>query len=190
MKNFLNKRAISIGKYILKTGQTVRQAAVVYGVSKSTVHNDVSKRLKKGKQTAEDVFKTRIGTCEGYANLYSKMLNIVGIQNEKVQGFAIEGMRNSAQAKNRVKRETIGHVWNKINIPGHKNILVDITWMSRGQTAQTQKRLTPHMKKQELRKIKREQPIYTYNMKYFDFNYKNLQKNGEYRFLSNYQMLK
>ena len=46
MKNFLNKRAISIGKYILKTGQTVRQAAVVYGVSKSTVHNDVAKRLK------------------------------------------------------------------------------------------------------------------------------------------------
>ena len=144
----------------------------------------VSSVLNKG------VFVELDNTCEGYANLYSKMLNIVGIQNEKVQGFAIEGMRNSAQAKNRVKRETIGHVCNKINIPGHKNILVDITWMSRGQTAQTQKRLTPHMKKQELRKIKREQPIYTYNMKYFDFNYKNLQKNGEYRFLSNYQMLK
>ena len=151
---------------------------------------NVSNRLKKGEQTAEDVFKTKIGTCEGYANLYSKMLGIVGIQNEKVYGFALDGMKTSAQAKNRVKRERIGHVWNKINIPGHKDILVDITWMSRGQTAQTQKRLTPHMKKQELQKIKRERPTYTYNMKYFDFNYKKLQKNGEYRFLSNYQMLK
>lgn len=39
------QRAISLGKYILKTGKTVRQTAVVYGISKSTVHNDVSKKL-------------------------------------------------------------------------------------------------------------------------------------------------
>ena len=122
--------------------------------------------------------------------LISLIWTLAGIQNEKVYGFAIEGMTTSAQAKNMVKRERIGHVWNKINIPGHKDILVDITWMSRGQTAQTQKRLTPHMKSQELRKIKRERPTYTYNMKYFDFNYNELQKKGEYRFSSSYQMLK
>ena len=39
------QRAISLGRYILKTGKTVRQTAVVYGISKSTVHNDVSKKL-------------------------------------------------------------------------------------------------------------------------------------------------
>lgn len=45
--NFLTKqRAISLGKYILKTGKTVRQTAVVYGISKSTVHNDISKKLR------------------------------------------------------------------------------------------------------------------------------------------------
>lgn len=43
----LNQRAISLAKFILKTEKTIRQAAVVYGISKSTVHNDVSNRLKK-----------------------------------------------------------------------------------------------------------------------------------------------
>ncbi|MDD2227775.1 MAG: sporulation transcriptional regulator SpoIIID, partial [Clostridia bacterium] len=36
-----------LGHHILKTKQTVRQTAQVFGVSKSTVHYDVSKRLKK-----------------------------------------------------------------------------------------------------------------------------------------------
>lgn len=47
MNIFVKERAVSLGKYILKTKQTVRQTAVVYGISKSTVHNDISKKLKK-----------------------------------------------------------------------------------------------------------------------------------------------
>ena len=46
MNSFLDKRAISLARHILSTNQTVRQTASVYGVSKSTVHNDVSNRLK------------------------------------------------------------------------------------------------------------------------------------------------
>ena len=46
MNSFLSKRAISLGRHIIATNQTVRQTASVYGVSKSTVHNDVSNRLK------------------------------------------------------------------------------------------------------------------------------------------------
>lgn len=46
MNEALEKRAVSLAKYIIETGQTVRQTAGVYGVSKSTVHNDVSNRLK------------------------------------------------------------------------------------------------------------------------------------------------
>jgi transglutaminase-like putative cysteine protease len=151
----------------------------------------VSNRLQKGEQSAEEVFKTRIGTCEGYANLYSKMLEMARIQNEQVHGFALDGLRNNAEALKQIKREKIGHVWNKVNIPGHRGgVLVDITWMSRGQTSQTNKRLTPHIKKQELQKIKRERPTYTYNMTYFDFTYKDRQKHGEYRFSNDRQILK
>ena len=39
------KRCIDLGHYIVETGATVRQTAAVFGISKSTVHNDVTKRL-------------------------------------------------------------------------------------------------------------------------------------------------
>ncbi|MBE6741834.1 MAG: sporulation transcriptional regulator SpoIIID [Ruminococcaceae bacterium] len=40
-------RCIELGEYIIKTKATVRQAAQVFGISKSTVHMDVTKRLSK-----------------------------------------------------------------------------------------------------------------------------------------------
>lgn len=41
----VEKRCIDLGHYIVETKSTVRQAAKVFGISKSTVHNDVTKRL-------------------------------------------------------------------------------------------------------------------------------------------------
>lgn len=41
----VDKRCIEIGEYIKDAGATVRQAASVFGISKSTVHIDVTKRL-------------------------------------------------------------------------------------------------------------------------------------------------
>ncbi|MBQ9532085.1 MAG: sporulation transcriptional regulator SpoIIID [Eubacterium sp.] len=38
-------RCIELGEYIVETKATVRQAAEVFGISKSTVHTDVTKRL-------------------------------------------------------------------------------------------------------------------------------------------------
>lgn len=40
-------RAEILGEYIASTGATVRAAAKVWGVSKSTVHKDVTERLRK-----------------------------------------------------------------------------------------------------------------------------------------------
>ena len=42
----VNKRCVEIGEYIRDTGATVRRAAAVFGISKSTVHIDVTKRLR------------------------------------------------------------------------------------------------------------------------------------------------
>lgn len=39
-------RAVELARYIISTGCTVRAAAVEFGVSKSTVFSDVSKRLR------------------------------------------------------------------------------------------------------------------------------------------------
>lgn len=40
-------RAEEIGKYVSRTGATVRAAASKFGVSKSTVHKDLTTRLKQ-----------------------------------------------------------------------------------------------------------------------------------------------
>lgn len=41
------ERPIILGEYIVKTKATVRAAAKRFGISKSTVHKDVSQRLQK-----------------------------------------------------------------------------------------------------------------------------------------------
>ena len=41
----VDKRCVEIGEYIRDTGATVRRAAAVFGISKSTVHIDVTKML-------------------------------------------------------------------------------------------------------------------------------------------------
>ena len=45
MNGNVEKRCVEVGKYIRDTGATVRQAGIVFGISKSTVHIDVTKRL-------------------------------------------------------------------------------------------------------------------------------------------------
>ncbi|HHV93856.1 MAG TPA: sporulation transcriptional regulator SpoIIID [Firmicutes bacterium] len=47
MKDYIRKRVLEIGTYIIDTKATVRQAARVFGVSKSTVHKDVTERLPR-----------------------------------------------------------------------------------------------------------------------------------------------
>ncbi len=41
----IEERAVNLAHYIIDTGDTVRGAAKKYGISKSTVHKDVSDRL-------------------------------------------------------------------------------------------------------------------------------------------------
>ena len=41
------RRAVEIGEYIVETKTTVRNAAKKFGVSKSTVHKDITQRLKQ-----------------------------------------------------------------------------------------------------------------------------------------------
>jgi len=45
MQEHIRRRVMRIGSYITEYSATVRQAAKVFGVSKSTVHKDVTERL-------------------------------------------------------------------------------------------------------------------------------------------------
>jgi len=47
MQNYIRKRAVKIAHHIISTSNTVRQTAEVFGISKSTVHKDVSERLPR-----------------------------------------------------------------------------------------------------------------------------------------------
>ena len=45
MKDYIEERAVEVAYYIIETKATVRQAAKKFGISKSTVHKDVTERL-------------------------------------------------------------------------------------------------------------------------------------------------
>ena len=45
MKSYIEERAMEIARYIIDNNTTVRQAAKHFGISKSTVHEDVTERL-------------------------------------------------------------------------------------------------------------------------------------------------
>lgn len=47
MKGNVELRALKLGEYITQTGATVRECARVFDISKSTVHKDVTARLKR-----------------------------------------------------------------------------------------------------------------------------------------------
>ena len=45
MKEYIEERAVEIAHYIIDHNATVRQTAKKFGISKSTVHKDVTERL-------------------------------------------------------------------------------------------------------------------------------------------------
>lgn len=47
MKDYIEERAMNIANYIIENNATVRQTARQFGISKSTVHKDVTDRLSQ-----------------------------------------------------------------------------------------------------------------------------------------------
>ena len=54
MPDTMDKRACQLAVYMIETGATVRAAAQHFGISKSTVHKDLSQRLPKYHQRLYD----------------------------------------------------------------------------------------------------------------------------------------
>lgn len=58
MKDYIRERVVAAAKYILDSKATVRETAKVFGVSKSTIHKDVTERLPRiNHSLAENVKK-------------------------------------------------------------------------------------------------------------------------------------
>ena len=47
MKEYIEERALAVAGYIIESNATVRQAARQFGISKSTVHKDITERLMR-----------------------------------------------------------------------------------------------------------------------------------------------
>ena len=45
MKGYIEERAVKVAQYIVDNNATVRQTAKMFGISKSTIHKDVSCRI-------------------------------------------------------------------------------------------------------------------------------------------------
>jgi putative DeoR family transcriptional regulator (stage III sporulation protein D) len=47
LKAYIEERTIALAEYIIKNKSTVRETAKKFGISKSTVHKDITERLLK-----------------------------------------------------------------------------------------------------------------------------------------------
>ncbi len=47
MKAYIKERTLQVAQHIAATKDTIRETAKVFNLSKSTVHNDLSKRLQR-----------------------------------------------------------------------------------------------------------------------------------------------
>lgn len=47
MKDYIEERVLEVANYIIDSKATIRKAAKMFGVSKSTVHKDITERLPK-----------------------------------------------------------------------------------------------------------------------------------------------
>lgn len=47
MRDYIEERVLDVARYIIETKSTIRKTAGKFGVSKSTVHKDITERLHK-----------------------------------------------------------------------------------------------------------------------------------------------
>ncbi len=47
MKDYIEERAVNVANFIINNNATVRETAKKFGISKSTIHKDVTERLMK-----------------------------------------------------------------------------------------------------------------------------------------------
>lgn len=80
--NYINERVLKETEFILKTGHTIREIALHFHVSKSTVHKDLHERLlqldeQKYKQVTEILkYHTDIRHIRGGESTKKKYLNL------------------------------------------------------------------------------------------------------------------
>ena len=89
MKGIVEERAVELGKYIIDTKSTVRATAKAFGLSKSTVHTDVSKRLKKLNPQLYKEVRTVLDTNKAERHIRGDMATREKYRREKEFAYSL-----------------------------------------------------------------------------------------------------
>lgn len=84
MNTFSEERATRLGEYIVENKATVRAAAKVFGISKSTVHMDVTDRLKHTSPALYDKVREVLDTNKALRHIRGGMATKEKYMKEKV----------------------------------------------------------------------------------------------------------
>jgi putative DeoR family transcriptional regulator, stage III sporulation protein D len=57
LKDYIEERVLEVAKYIIDSKSTIRKTAKLFGVSKSTIHKDITERLPKINPQIADLAK-------------------------------------------------------------------------------------------------------------------------------------
>ena len=58
MKDYIEERVLDVAQYIIDSKATIRKTAKVFGVSKSTIHKDMTERLPKINPIVAEIAQT------------------------------------------------------------------------------------------------------------------------------------
>jgi len=115
----------TLAKYLTKNCETdLQKARAIYVWLAQNVSYDARgfNTLTFGDCSAEAVLKSRVSVCEGFSNLFKALGEDVGLEIQKVSGYA----KGLGYASNN-KFDQPNHAWNRIKIDGEWRIF-DATW--------------------------------------------------------------
>lgn len=92
MRQDIENRCISLGRYIVRTGATVRQAAREFGISKSSVHKDMHDRLR-------DIHPGLYGEVQEILNYHHAVRHLRGGAATRRRWQRIRGQRADGSAQ-------------------------------------------------------------------------------------------
>ena len=81
--NEIDERVFDVAEYVAATGATVREVAKLFGVSKSTVHKDLTDRLKVLSQPLYEIVKNVLSKNRSERHIRGGMATKLKYESEK-----------------------------------------------------------------------------------------------------------
>lgn len=127
--NGVDRDTATVAEYLLKGchNDMEKARAVFSWIANNIKYDDNAYNTGKyGNMSANGVIKRRHAVCEGYANLYKALANAMGLEAERIDGWAKAYGYRPGQ---KLTGTNPNHAWNAVKVNGEW-ILLDATWGS------------------------------------------------------------